>query len=286
MPLNIQPHKSLKEISTFGIGGHARYFVVVKTVEEAQEALLYCKAHSLPFHVVGKGSNSLFDDRGYNGLVIHNQITFCEIKGVSAYVGAGFSFSLLGIKTAREGLAGLEFACGIPASVGGAIFMNAGANGGQTSDTLEEVTFITADGHVESFSKNQLKFTYRKSCFHDRLGIIAAARFTLKQDATVRDKQLNLIEYRKQTQPLKELSCGCVFRNPKRGYAGKLIEQCGLKGLRVGGAEVSSQHANFIVNKKESTANDVLSLIDKIKICVKEQTGIELEMELREIPYE
>lgn len=286
MPLNIQTHKPLKEFSTFGIGGMARFFVSVKTIEELQEALLYTKTHSLPFHVVGKGSNSLFSDEGFNGLVIHNQIAFFEIQDVNVHVGAGYSFSLLGIKTAKAGLGGLEFASGIPGSVGGAIFMNAGANGGQTSDVVEEVTFVTQNGTIENIPKEPLDFSYRKSCFHHRAGVIAAAKFRLKHDLTAREKQLAIIEYRKKTQPLQEMSCGCIFRNPSQAYAGQLIEQCGLKGLRVGGAEVSTHHANFIINKEGSTARDVLELIQKIKTCVKEQTGIELEMELREISHD
>ncbi len=278
-----QKNKSLKELSTFGIGGIARYFIEVSTVEQLQDVLIHCKKESISFHVVGKGSNSLFDDRGFNGLVIHNKIRFFEVEKTQVSVGAGFSFSLLGVKTARLELGGLEFASGIPASIGGAIFMNAGANGLETCDTLTEVTFVDDAGDIQVLPCSVLSFAYRKSCFHEKKGVIAAAKFSLQPDPKARQKQLDIIAYRKETQPLSEKSCGCVFRNPPGRAAGALIEQCGLKGKKIGGAVVSDLHANFIINREEGKAEDVLKLAHYVKECVKEETGIELEMELRQI---
>lgn len=280
-----QQNKSLAELSTFGIGGNARLFTIVKTIFELQETLSYCHEKGISFHLLGKGSNSLFDDRGFDGLVIQNKIQFCEIEGNQVSVGAGFSFSHLGVKTARKGLSGLEFASGIPASVGGAIFMNAGANGFETADSLKEVAFVHSNGGIETFFKDALTFSYRSSSFQKMRGAIASAEFVLEPKEEARKKQLEIVDYRKRTQPLTEMTCGCVFRNPRGESAGALIEKCGLKNKQIGGAKVSPIHANFIVNEQIASAKDVLSLAKYVCKSVKEQMGIELEMELRSIPY-
>jgi UDP-N-acetylmuramate dehydrogenase len=279
-----QQNQSLAEFSTFGIGGIARFFTIVNTVKELQDTLFYCHQNKLPFHILGKGSNSLFDDEGFDGLVILNKIQFCEIKNTEVHVGAGYSFSLLGIKTAKKKLTGLEFASGIPASVGGAIFMNAGANAAEVCDVLTEVTFIDEKGKQKVFARQELDFSYRFSCFQKMSGAIASARFHLTPLENARENQLEIIAYRTKTQPYGELSCGCIFRNPEGESAGALIERCGLKGKQMGGAQISSLHANFIINAKKASAKDVLALAKYVKKNVKEQTGIELEMELRTIP--
>jgi UDP-N-acetylmuramate dehydrogenase len=279
-----QQRRSLSEFSTFGIGGIARYFTEVDTVEELQELMLYCKAHALPFRVIGKGSNSLFPDAGFEGLVLLNKISFCEIQDRSVSVGAGFSFSLLGAKTARKGLSGLEFASGIPGTVGGAIYMNAGANGGETADTLKEVTYVDDKGNCLQLPREDLTFSYRTSPFHKMTGVIATAAFELIPDPQARAKQLSIVAYRTRTQPYGDQSCGCIFRNPEGEHAGALIEKCGLKGMKIGGAEVSVLHGNFIVNREKATAKEVLELAQYIQKRVKELTGIELEMELNVIP--
>ena len=279
-----QKNKSLSELSTFGIGGEARLFTEVFTIEELQRVIAHCHENALPFHIVGKGSNSLFDDKGFDGLVILNKIIFLEIENCVVDVGGGYSFSLLGIKTARKGLGGLAFAAGIPASVGGAIFMNAGANGSETCDALREVTFIDEKGQLHTLLREEIAFSYRYSAFHEKKGVIASAKFHLSEDPTARKKQLEIIEYRTDTQPYGDKSCGCIFRNPTGESAGALIEKCGLKGTRIGGAEVSKLHGNFIVNKADARAEDVLKLATHVKGCIKEKTGIELEMELRVIP--
>lgn len=282
----IKENQPLSEYSTFGIGGPARYFTEVDAIEDLKSALAFCLEKNLPFHVIGKGSNSLFDDRGFNGLAILNKLSFFEIEGSRVTVGSGYNFSLLGIKTAKKGLSGLEFASGIPASVGGAIFMNAGANGAETKDTLEKVTFVHANGQEEVFEKKDLEFSYRYSSFQEMKGCIASASFFLQHDQEARDRQLEIISYRTKTQPLKERSCGCVFRNPSGQSAGVLIEQCGLKGLQIGDAKVSTLHANFLINSKSARAQDVIALAESIKACVKEETGVDLEFELRRVPFQ
>jgi UDP-N-acetylmuramate dehydrogenase len=277
--------KPLSQLSTFGIGGPARFFVEVQKIDELSTLLAYCYAQKLPYFVLGKGSNCLFDDRGFDGLVIHNKIAFCQFDWPLVHAGAGYSFSLLGTQTARKGWAGLEFASGIPGSIGGAVYMNAGANGTETCESLIEVTFINEKGIVEILPRDQLTFSYRFSSFQQRKGVIASAKFLLQSSEEARKTQLKIIDYRTRTQPYKDKSAGCVFRNPEMHSAGALIQQSGLKGKRIGGAEVSTLHANFIVNKGGATAQDILALATLVKATVKEKTGVDLEMEIRCIPY-
>lgn len=275
--------KLLSELSTFGIGGPARFFFEAKKIEDLQEAIRRCRRENLPYFILGKGSNCLFDDRGFDGLVVLNKIGFCEYDGPVVSVGAGYSFSLLGTQTARKGWAGLEFASGIPGTVGGAVYMNAGASGKETCEPLVEVTFVNEEGEVEVLKRDAMAFSYRTSVFQKRKGAIAAAKFLLQPSEEARKKQLGIIDYRTRTQPYGDKSAGCVFRNPPANSAGALIQQCGLKGMRVGGAEVSTLHANFIVNREGATSQDVLALAEEVKKTVKEKTGIDLEMEVRYI---
>lgn len=279
--------KCLSELSTFRIGGPARFFLEVKNPSELQEAIHYCFLHKLPYFILGKGSNSLFDDRGYDGLVILNKIAFCEEDSFGKFhVGAGYSFSLLGTQTARKKWTGLEFASGIPGTVGGAVYMNAGANGSETKDTLVEVTYITEEGQMEKSPKDQLEFSYRFSSFQKKKGAIVSATFQLLPSNEARAKQLKIIDYRTATQPYGDASAGCVFRNPSGNFAGALIEKAGLKGKQIGGARVSTMHANFIVNAGSATAEDVLALASYVKERVKEKTGFDLEMEIRHIGHD
>lgn len=279
--------RQLKTLTTFGIGGEADYYIEVRTIEAMQEALRLCSDHKLPFLILGKGSNILFDDRGFAGVVIANRIDFIEqIKPAYWKVGAGYSFSLLGTQTARQGYTGLEFASGIPGSVGGAVFMNAGANGSETAATVASVDFVHSDGTLVTLTKEELVFEYRFSSFQHMAGAIVAAEFQLKPAAGSREKQLSIIQYRKETQPYNAKSAGCVFRNPPSNVAGRLIDECGLKGLSIGGAEVSTVHGNFVINAGGATAADVKILIQEIRRRVKQATGVELESEIRCIPFD
>ncbi|MBS0615456.1 MAG: UDP-N-acetylmuramate dehydrogenase [Verrucomicrobia bacterium] len=283
--VRIEERRSLKELTTFGIGGPARYFCEAVSVEDLSEALEHCHQNNIPFFILGKGSNTLFDDRGFDGMVILNKIFHMEQKGSVVEVGAGYSFSLLGVQTARKGWSGLEFASGIPGSVGGAIYMNAGASGGETFTTLSTVTFVDVYGEVHIYPKESLKWGYRFSSFQNMKGAIAAARFELSPSEEARKKQLSIVDYRTKTQPYGAMSAGCVFRNPVPQSAGALIEKCGLKGFRIGGAEVSTLHANFLINSGGASAADILALAHHVKEVVKEKTGADLEMEVRVIPY-
>jgi UDP-N-acetylmuramate dehydrogenase len=284
--LQFQENKPLNQVCTFGIGGPARYFATIHTIEEMVLALKKCQQENLRFLILGKGSNCLFDDLGFDGVVLQNKIDFIENFGNKRFhVGAGYSFSLLGVQTARQGFQGLEFASGIPASVGGAVFMNAGANGHETCETLHSVDFVTPDGAIHTLPKDQLHFSYRTSPFQTMPGAIVGATFQLTPSDDARKKQLEIVQYRQKTQPYKDKSAGCVFRNPPGDHAGKLIETCSLKGFGIGDAEVSTMHANFIVNKGKASSKDILQLIRLVREEVKTKTGFDLESEVRIIPF-
>ncbi len=279
--------RSLSEFSTFGIGGKVRYFVEASTIVEMEDSFRFAREKEIPFLILGKGSNCLFSDRGFEGLAILNKIDFCEFKETRISVGSGYSFSLLGVQSARKGLSGLEFASGIPATVGGAVFMNAGANGKETFGCLESVLYLHEDGGKKEYKKEELSYSYRTSSFQTMKGAILSASFMLRPDPDARPSQLKIIDYRLKTQPYKDKSAGCVFRNPSSEVsAGALIDRCGLKGLSYGGAKVSEMHANFIVNANAASSNDVLSLIRIVQERVFEKTGIHLEPEIRFIGME
>lgn len=278
---------NLSSLSTFGIGGPAKDFCRVNTVEEMQAVLKKCHQENTPYIIVGKGSNSLFDDRGFNGMVIQNKIDFFEIPEEGTYhVGAGFSFTLLGTRTAQAGFSGLEFASGIPASVGGAVYMNAGANGTETEKSLVSVDYVDEEGNFKVLLKEDLEFSYRTSSFQKMKGAIVGATFKLSRSLTARQKQIEIVNARRKSQPYSDKSAGCVFRNPTCGAAGQLIELAGLKGTSIGGAAVSNLHANFIINSNNATSRDILELIEKVKFDVYEKHGVELESEVRIIPFE
>ena len=279
--------RTLKELSTFGIGGPVRFYLEATQIVEIQKAIEWALVQKIPYFILGKGSNCLFDDRGFDGLVIHNRIDFCNFDGCQAYAGAGCSFSFLGAQSARKGLSGLEFASGIPGSVGGAVYMNAGANGQETCHSLREVLYFDPSAGEKIISREQLTFGHRNSSFQSMRGAILAARFTLTENHDAWKTRLACINYRMASQPYTQKSAGCVFRNPSSDLsAGALIDQCGLKGFGCGGAEVSGIHANFIVNVSEASSLDVMTLIGQVQRQVYEKTGIWLEPEVRLVSFE
>lgn len=277
----LKSHEPLKNYSTFRIGGPARYFIEVDSPKLMSEVRRFIVREELPYFVIGKGSNLLFDDRGFDGLVILNTIDFLDQDGAQVFVGAGYSFARLGAKLSRHGWGGLEFASGIPGSVGGAVYMNAGAGGRETCDSLAHVSFVNAEGQLCEESKDELAFRYRFSSFQERDDIIVSARFVLTPSKTAKQTQMDIVRYRTSSQPYGEPSAGCIFRNPGEKSAGALIEECGLKGYAIGDAIVSPLHANFIVNRGNATARDVLDLIAHIRQVIKEKSGHDLKMEVR-----
>lgn len=267
------------------MGGEAAYFCEVPHLLALQEALAFARAQSLPIYILGKGSNSLFHDRGFAGCVIRLTMDQVWDEGEGRFrAEAGVPFPRLGIHTARKGFGGLEFASGIPGSVGGAVAMNAGANGRETQDSLVEVKTLSYSGVLHTYPASSLDFTYRSSPFLTSDEVIVEATFQLQKDPLARERQVELLAKRKASQPVSAFSAGCVFRNPPGDSAGRLIEASGLKGVRLGGAQVSSLHANFLVNTGEATCEEMLALIDHVEKRVHEKTGVTLQREVRLIP--
>lgn len=278
---------SLKDYSTFKIGGPASYLVEVESLESLLHYIEFAKEQSLPYLVIGRGSNTLFDDRGYEGLIIINRISYKKQNGCEFEVGAGYSFALLGVQTARNGYQGLEFASGIPASVGGAIYMNAGAGGFETKDSLMSVTYLHSDGIIQEYQKSELSFSYRYSTFQElKGGAIISAKFQLTEDLEAKSRQEKILSYRLKTQPYDLPSCGCCFQNPRLDLpAGKMIEDLKLKGCNIGDAFISELHGNFIVNKGEASSKDVIDLLEMIEDKVKKEYGVDLHREIKVVPY-
>ncbi|KAF7129185.1 hypothetical protein RHSIM_Rhsim10G0067200 [Rhododendron simsii] len=281
----VRGRKLLSELSTWGIGGPCNYFVQVSSQTQLVYVVRYCQEHCIRFMIVGKGSNCLFDDMGFDGCVILNRIEFLErIDSNTFTVGSGFGFNRLGILCSSKGLTGLEFAGGIPGTVGGAAYMNAGANGQETADVVDSIEMVTTEGELQRLNRMDLKFGYRLSPFQDMkdLAAIVAVTFRLKQSESARRRQIEHLERRRNSQPLGERTAGSVFRNPSNSglSAGELIESAGLKGRRVGGAMVSNIHANFFINSGGSTCQDMLELISLVKETVYRKCGVQLKEEV------
>jgi len=280
--LKIVENESLKRYSTFDIGGPARFLVQVSTMEELEEALAFAEEKRLPVLALGKGSNCLFHDEGFCGLALVNRISFlCDEGDGVFHVGAGYSFAQLGRTVSKEGFSGLEFAASIPASLGGALYMNAGASGQETKEVISEVTTMDFQGHVSTYAAHHLTFGYRFSSFQKKKEIICSARLRLQPSSLAYSAMKEKSEYRTKTQPYSEKSIGCFFRNPVGTSAGRLIDEAGLKGYAVGGAEVSSLHANFLINRGGATAEQVRLLAHEIVERVFQHSGILLESEVK-----
>lgn len=273
--------------TTFQIGGPARLFLTVGGEEALGRVLQVCAQNQLRRLVIGKGSNLLMADEGFDGVVIRLGGEFEQVRLEEGYVVAGAAASLArACAFARDhGLSGLEFAWGIPGSVGGAAFMNAGAYGGEMKDVVRWCRHVDVEGKSSCLEGEALDFGYRQSAYTANGGIVTSVCFALQADdsAAIRARMEEYMQRRASKQPLEYPSAGSVFKRPPGHYAGGLIEQCGLKGLAVGGAQVSEKHAGFIINRGGATCADVLALIERIQSEVLRQTGVTLECEIRRI---
>ena len=276
---------SLAEYTTFKIGGPADIIFIPENLTELQQAIKFIQANQIPMTVFGCGSNLLVSDKGIRGVVIIMTEKFNKviIEGNLVKAQAGISVIDLSKIVVDNGLAGLEFAAGIPGSVGGAVFMNAGAYGGEFANIVHKVTTINALGELTEYERTKIAFAYRHSIFQDNRELILQVEFKLSMGnkaellAIVQD----LNTKRNNKQPLEMPSAGSVFKRPVGNYAGTLIEQAGLKGTCIGGAQVSEKHAGFIVNRGNATAQDVLNLIEHIHNIVWEKFAVKLESEIR-----
>lgn len=284
----VQADEPMSLHTTFKIGGPADLFVTVNEKEQLAGAVALAKAEGIPLFVLGNGSNLLVSDKGIRGMVLRMGRQFCDIghaEDGSILCGAGVRLSVLCSYALEHSLTGLEFAWGIPGSVGGAAFMNAGAYGGEMKDVVTACEHVSLNGVSTAFTGEALEFGYRRSAYSNGGFIITGVELHLEKGdkAAIKAKMDDLMGRRKDKQPLEFPSAGSVFKRPTGYFAGGLIEQCGLKGARVGGAQVSPKHAGFIVNAGGATCEDVLALIEKIQKTVKEETGVTLECEVRKI---
>ncbi len=277
----------LAKLTTLRVGGKAEWLALPKTTEQLKTALRWAKSEGTETTVLGAGSNLLISDRGLPGLVICTralrQSHFDETTG-RVIAAAGEPWSSLAWKAARQGLKGFEWTIGIPGTVGGAVVMNAGAHGGETADILVEVEVISRDGTVAVLTPEDLDFQYRTSTLQGGDRTVISATFQLSpgyDPATIKTATADDLRSRRKTQPYHLPNCGSVFRNPLPHSAGKLIQAAGLKGHQIGDAQVSTLHANFIVNLGQAKASDVLSLIHNTQAVIKERDGIALETEVK-----
>jgi UDP-N-acetylmuramate dehydrogenase len=282
---SIKENELMKNHTTFKIGGPVDVLVLPRTVEDIRITIDYCRENKHPLFIFGLGSNIVVRDRGIRGIAlkIGNTLKDIQISGQEIHAQAGVRLSELARKAADNSLSGLEFAEGIPGSLGGAVVMNAGAYDGEMKDVVTEVEAISPSGEKRMFSLPEMEFDYRKSVFQSNGYIVVAAKMVL-QPGTKLDIQGKMREFahsRREKQPLEYPSAGSVFRRPPGYFVGQMIEKMGLKGYSIGGAQVSDKHAGFIVNTGGASARDVLELIEIIIKAAREQFGVELEQEIR-----
>lgn len=272
--------------TTFRIGGPALYYLIPETMEEVREALDYAKSKQLPFYVVGKGSNILFSDKGFPGVIIEigKGLEQMDIKEDGTVIAqAGISLSAMAARLAKEGLAGFAFAGGIPGTLGGGITMNAGAYGGEIKDCIQSAKVLTEEGDILELSKEQLALGYRTSIIQKKSYIVLEGTFHFEagDTAAIQAEIRELNQRRRDKQPLEYPSAGSTFKGPEGYFAGKLIEDAGLRGYRVGDAQVSEKHCGFVVNRGQATSAEVQQLIEDVQRKVKEKFHVTLEPEVR-----
>ena len=284
----IKEEEMMSKHTFYGIGGPAEAFVVPKDKDDLSKILCYAHRHDIPAYFVGSGSNLLISDKGIQGLVISPKKGFKQMKfsQSSLYAESGVMLGRIVRESIKRNLSGLESLIGVPGTLGGALVMNAGAFGGEISNYLRRVDIMNMRGQIISYHPNDLDFAYRFSSFKENEFIISAS-FNLKNEhpkIIIRNKE-NANTGRKTNQPLKFRSAGSVFKNPKEFAAGYLIDKAGLKGTKIGDAEISTQHANFFINHGKASSNDILDLIKLARETVREKFEIELELEIKLVGF-
>lgn len=282
--LEIRVDEPMRRHTTFRIGGPADYFVCPDR-EQIAEVFRIAHTYKIPVTVIGNGSNLLVGDKGIRGLVVEigsamNQIT---VENNHIIAGAGALLSKVAAKAASEELGGMEFAAGIPGSIGGAVTMNAGAYGGEMKDILSKVTVLTDDGEIQTLDVSEMDLSYRHSCVPKNHYIVLEAEIVLerKPEAEIREQMEELRKKRVEKQPLEYPSAGSTFKRPEGYFAGKLIMDAGLRGYTVGDAQVSEKHCGFVINRKNASAAQVCQLMQEVQDKVEKQFGVRLEPEVK-----
>lgn len=274
----------LHKYTKTALGGAADLFVMPQTIEECQAVIKYAFNNDIPLLLLGNGSNMVVRDGGVRGIVLHlAKLNAIEVKGTDIYAEAGSHLIDVSKVAAANSLTGFEFACGIPGSIGGGMMMNAGAYGGEMKDIVVSVQVLTKSGELLTLTKDELQLGYRTSIIQTEGYYVMSALFSLEVgvQAEIDEKVADLTHQRESKQPLEYPSAGSVFKRPPGHFAGKLIQDSGLQGKGFGGAEVSTKHAGFIVNKNNATATDYVNTIRMVREEVKRRYGIELELEVR-----
>lgn len=293
--IGVKKNVSLAQYTSFKIGGKAKYFFKAETKEDLLKAVAAANKFKLPFFILGGGNNLLVSDKGYRGLVINLQfLTFdfqkiSNSKSLKILAGAGLPLSKIVNLSAEKSLTGLEWVAGIPGTIGGAIYGNAGAFGKSMKDIIKKVNVLDVEkSKIKTLKNKNCKFNYRESVFKKNKNlIIISAEFRLKKEAKkeIKKRIKEFLNYKKETQPLNFPSAGSIFKNPKGFSAGQLIEKCGLKGKKIGKAKFSEKHANFIVNLGKAKAKDVINLINLAKKSVKNKFKIILQEEIQYLGF-
>lgn len=275
----------MKKHTTFRIGGNADFFLCPNSPHQVAQIIEVCKEREVPYFIIGNGSNLLVSDKGYRGAIIqlYKNMNESRIEGEQIVAQAGCLLSSLSKQAMDASLTGMEFAGGIPGTLGGAVVMNAGAYGGELKDILEEVTVLTPDGEIKRIPSEKLEMGYRTSIVKtaDYIVLEAVIRLQKGDKEEIRGKMRQLSEQRTGKQPLDYPSAGSTFKRPEGYFAGKLIMESGMRGYRVGGAQVSEKHCGFVINTGDATAADVVQLMKDVANKVKEDTGVTLEPEVK-----
>ena len=271
--------------TTFRVGGPADYFVMPRSIEEVQKIVAFCKASKMPYYIIGNGSNLLVSDAGYRGVVIqiYKSMSAIEVEGTTIRARAGALLSKIGNVALEAGLSGFEFAAGIPGAVGGAVVMNAGAYGGEMKDILVSSTVLTQEGTILTLYNEELELGYRTSIIAKKEYVVLEAVYRLEpsEKESIRSKMDELKIQRVTKQPLEYPSAGSTFKRPEGYFAGKLIQDAGLRGFQVGGAQVSEKHCGFVINKENATAADIVELMKQVSEKVMQEFGVQLEPEVK-----
>ena len=275
----------MKKHTTFRVGGNADYFVMPQNAEEVKKIVALCKDAEVPYYILGNGSNLLVGDRGYRGVIIqiYKAMNDIQIEGDRVKVQAGALLSRVGTATLEAELTGFEFAAGIPGTVGGAVVMNAGAYGGEMKDIIVNATVLTQDGDIITINKEDLELGYRTSVIAKKGYVVLEAEYQLQpgEKEVIRARMDELKCQRVTKQPLEYPSAGSTFKRPEGYFAGKLIQDAGLRGFQVGGAQVSEKHCGFVINKDQATAADIRELMRQVSDKVMQEFGVKLEPEVK-----
>ncbi|WP_460235552.1 UDP-N-acetylmuramate dehydrogenase [Bacillus cereus] len=285
----VKKDEPLKSYTFTKTGGNADYFVLPTTYKEVQDVIKYANQNNIVFTILGNGSNLIVKDGGIRGIVLNlTKLTDISLKNNKIIVQSGATIIDTSRFALENHLTGLEFACGIPGTVGGAVYMNAGAYGGEVSHSIESVVVLTRDGDILNLNRDDLELEYRKSVIPKKGYLVLEATFALQEGEynEIKEKMDELTFLRESKQPLEYPSCGSVFKRPPGMFAGKLIQDSGLQGKQIGGAQVSTKHAGFMVNVDKATASDYVKLIKYVQETVKAKFDVELETEVKIIGEE